>query len=307
MNNNFDSLINKIVSSVDPSWNELKQIRYVYIELGLYLNRNETLLDNLVSSIKNVKRVESDIEVKSQFCSLILKKCLDKINVESRIVNSDVVVNDIKLSLFNDLVPLKYNMITNIDSNHLDEILKIDSELGYISVSLKKKNTSYYYNDSTINSFRKKIITNKKYLDSNDKTNYVNDLVDQNYVLKILQDNLIDIFGCNKSKSNFNRLRVDEQIDYIKILIQLLFNNLSDNNCLCDKNRDYLPSIYNIIDFKLIRMVLDASYNLIFIIDNTNKPSYLLLNLDSNKLKVINNEKYLELIDKNIDSSYSLK
>ena len=133
----LDELVQQITSSVDPSWDVLKQIRYVYIELGLYLNRNESLLDNLVSSIKNVKRVESDIEVKSQFCSLILKKCLDKINVESRILNSDVVVNDIKLSLFNDLVPLKYNMITNIDSNHLDEILKTDSEFC-VSVFLER-------------------------------------------------------------------------------------------------------------------------------------------------------------------------
>ena len=53
-------------------------------------------------------------------------------------------------------------------------------------------------------------------------------------------------------------------------------------------------------------MIQDGTYNLIFIIDNSNKPSYISFNLNSNKLKVIDNDKYQQLINKNIDSSMSL-
>ena len=106
----LDELIEQITSSVDPSWDTLKKIRFVYIELGLYLEKNtdffmsvqHKVLNQFLLSKDEVTNIYNDTledgnrknwnKVICRSASIILSKCLNKLGIENRIVNTTNVI-----------------------------------------------------------------------------------------------------------------------------------------------------------------------------------------------------------------------
>ena len=62
MNEEINNVIAKIISKVNPEWNKLQIIRFVYLELGKYLEKNTDFflsdkLDSLSLSVEEINNI----------------------------------------------------------------------------------------------------------------------------------------------------------------------------------------------------------------------------------------------------------
>lgn len=57
----LNELIEQITSSVEPSWDTLKKIRYVYIELGKYLEKNTDFFMTVMHKVHNDYELKPEV------------------------------------------------------------------------------------------------------------------------------------------------------------------------------------------------------------------------------------------------------
>ena len=102
----LNELIEQITSSVEPSWDTLKKIRYVYIELGKYLEKNTDFFMTVMHKVHNDYELKPEVieniynddlddgerrdwnKVISRSASILLSKCLNKLNIDNKIIYS---------------------------------------------------------------------------------------------------------------------------------------------------------------------------------------------------------------------------
>ena len=143
----LDELVQQITSSVDPSWDVLKQIRYVYIELGLYLEKNTDFFMSVMNKVQSKYKLSgSDIreiyndnledgsrkdwdKVICRSAAIILSKCLDKLGIENRIINT---TNAIMFGEDNDIAEIRHVFVNAKISRNKSIFLTLAADLPYI-------------------------------------------------------------------------------------------------------------------------------------------------------------------------------
>ena len=284
----LDELINEITSSVDPSWDTLKKIRYVYIELGKYLEKNTEFFMSVMHKVKKEhelspneieKIYKDDLEdgnrkdwnkVICRSAAILLSKCLNKLNIENKMITSKAatsldglededfeikhvfinakldddrsifltlaadlpfIQNNFRTCSFGNLI--RYERIDEDGTKHQvyegpevkdlveinkEELLKIDTELGYTYMLDENEEVTYVYGNYFFDSIKKKLAGNKLYYDllSRDTFFYKNIFGDKSFKADI------------KSIREFKNI-VYESCKYISDYINFDFNNYKKN------------------------------------------------------------------------------
>ena len=383
----LDTLIEQITSSVEPSWDALKKIRYVYIELGKYLEKNTDFFMTVMHKVKKehelkpeeVERIYNDNledgsrkdwnRVICRSAAILLSKCLDKLNIENKIIyttsfdkfeTSDddtfeirhvfvnaklgekrsifltlaadlpYIQNNLETQMFGNLIRYKKidengNMkqlyegdeVTDVVEVSKDELLKIDSDLGYTYVLDEDNNHSYVYGNYFIDKIKQGLSGNKLYLDLLAKeTDFYNtvygnvsfkaDLNNINEFRKIIYNsclyisNYIKIFYMVYDYENFNYNEwYSETMNNLNVLkqrgedVDYFYNIIKVND-----------SLVNIIG-DIATSVLDGSINEENLVKNRNKLNKKLLYLS----RLFVNPEYLPSYDDNglINQNYIAK
>ena len=110
----LNDFIDQITLKVNSSWDTLKKVRYVYIELGEYLNNNVDFLNTIISNLNDQFKSNS-FNYLSRISTILLNKCLNKLDIE----NSIIYLND--LSNYKD-ISLKSDTVLNIKISDNDSI-----------------------------------------------------------------------------------------------------------------------------------------------------------------------------------------
>lgn len=106
MNEEINNVIAKIISKVNPEWNKLQIIRFVYLELGKYLEKNTDFflsdkLDSLSLSVEEINNIYFDDKINTvtrnknnqyqiicKSAALILKETYDRLGIECDMVHT---------------------------------------------------------------------------------------------------------------------------------------------------------------------------------------------------------------------------
>lgn len=102
----LNELIEQITSSVEPSWDTLKKIRHVYIELGKYLEKNTDFFMTVMHKVHKDYELKPEVieniynddlddgerrdwnKVICRSAAILLSKCLNKLNIENKLIYS---------------------------------------------------------------------------------------------------------------------------------------------------------------------------------------------------------------------------
>ena len=231
MTNNIDimnNIVNKVINNVDENWNKLQKIRYVYLELGKYLEKNtdfflneklakgnlslsnEEMNDIYIKdkiNISNRNNTNIQYQVICKSAAALLKMCFDKLNIESNLIHTKEQINNIN-----------HWFVVAKGDNEEQYFLTLVADLPYIKNSLP---TVHFAN-------------NISYLDADGKEIYV---IPENTNLILSDINYKDKEGNIKvvkeikhtiltnTKESIERLkRIDDSIGYGKLYdINLLY------------------------------------------------------------------------------------
>lgn len=153
----LDELVEQITSSVDPSWDILKKIRFVYIELGLYLEKNtdffmsvqHKVLNQFLLSKDEVANIYNDTledgnrknwnKVICRSASIILSKCLNKLGIENRIVNTTNVIyfNEEDEESIEDATEIRHVFVNAKLDDNRSIFLTLAADLPYIQNNME--------------------------------------------------------------------------------------------------------------------------------------------------------------------------
>ncbi len=95
---NIESLINEIINGINPKWDKLRKMRYVYLELGKRLSKDtdfffsvDDKLSDLNLSVNEIKDIYESTSGRNGFvicrsAAYLLKRIFDRIGIESQLV-----------------------------------------------------------------------------------------------------------------------------------------------------------------------------------------------------------------------------
>lgn len=164
--NSVEELINEVISGVKDEWPTIVKIRYVYLSLGQYLKKNTEFFwaifnkpDTEHINFKDLKEIYEDDKSKDEknwdkvICrsaSIILKKCYDKLGIESKLVKASnyvEVINSEKKFDEEDSF-LVHHWLLAVKDNTNTYFLSLSADLPYIQNGLKTRhfatNIPYY-------------------------------------------------------------------------------------------------------------------------------------------------------------------
>lgn len=145
---NINEIINNIVNSVDRTWPKLYQIRYAYVELGKYLQKNTDFFfsvdkklgeNNLtydeIAAIYNEEVVLST-EVICKSASVILKSVLDRLGIQSKLVKS---INNVMEYSDGERDLLINHWMLAVNDGENEYFCTLSSDLPYIQMGMETK------------------------------------------------------------------------------------------------------------------------------------------------------------------------
>lgn len=145
---NINEIINNIVLGVNSEWPTINKIRYAYVELGKYLQKDTDFFfsvdkklgsNNLtyeeISEIYNDETVLST-NVICKSASRLLKMVLDRLGIESKLVKS---INNVMEYSDNDRnISINHWMLAANDGEH-EYFCTLSSDLPYIQMGMETK------------------------------------------------------------------------------------------------------------------------------------------------------------------------
>ena len=151
----IEKIVNKVIKDVNINWNKLQTIRYVYLKLGEYLEKNTDFFlnekldkeglslsdedmhsiyfDNKIN-ISNRNNSQEQYQVICKSAAFILKECFDKLNIDSNLIHTTGETSDMHhwfiavkgdndeqffLTLVADLPFIKNSLPTEHFANHI--------------------------------------------------------------------------------------------------------------------------------------------------------------------------------------------
>lgn len=145
---NINEIISNIVNSVNKNWPKLYQIRYAYVELGKYLQKNTDFFfsvdkklgqNNLtydeIAAIYNEEVVLST-EVICKSASILLKSILDRLGIQSRLVKS---INNVMNYSDGERDLLINHWMLAVNDGENEYFCTLSSDLPYIQMGMETK------------------------------------------------------------------------------------------------------------------------------------------------------------------------
>lgn len=138
---NLENEIQRIINLIDPTWNELEKVRFVYIEVGKIIEKNteffftqsdklqrNALSEKEMSKINNVtkKSLEEDEEWYRVICrsaAVLLKEVYDRINIPCHLIKS---VSYAPLTSTSNKKVFHWRLSVDINNTHYSLILASD-------------------------------------------------------------------------------------------------------------------------------------------------------------------------------------
>lgn len=145
---NINEIINNIVNSVNPDWPVLYKIRYAYVELGKYLQKDTDFffsVDNKLGennlSFQEISDIYNDEVVLStsvicKSASKLLKMVYDRLGINSRLVKS--INNVIEYSDGENDISINHWMLVVSDGER-EYFCTLSSDLPYIQMGMETK------------------------------------------------------------------------------------------------------------------------------------------------------------------------
>lgn len=157
----LEDLSNLIIQGIDPNWSNLKKIRYVYLTLGKYLEKNTDFflsvdgklkelnlspkrLEELYNSLPNV--LDQDwYKVICRSAASILQYCLDKIGIKSKLIKST------DSSLTHDESMEINHWFLAVEDNDKTYFLSLAADLANIKNGFKTEHFARYISYKKVN------------------------------------------------------------------------------------------------------------------------------------------------------------
>lgn len=145
---NINEIINNIVNSVNPNWPILYKIRYAYVELGKYLQKDTDFffsVDNKLGennlTFQEISDIYNDDVVLStnvicKSASQLLKMVYDRLGIKSKLVKS--INNVIEYSDGENEISINHWMLAVSDGEN-EYFCTLSSDLPYIQMGMETK------------------------------------------------------------------------------------------------------------------------------------------------------------------------
>ncbi len=146
---NINEIINDIVSRVDNSWSVLSKVRFAYVELGKYLQKNTDFffsVDNKLQgnnlSFEEIEKIYNEDVVLStsvicKSSSVLLKTILDRLGIESKLVKS--MNNSIPYEDNGNKIDIYHWFLAVKDSDGEYFFCTLSSDLPYVQMDMETK------------------------------------------------------------------------------------------------------------------------------------------------------------------------
>lgn len=146
---NINEIINRIVNSVNRNWPIMYQVRYAYIELGKYLQKDTDFFFSVDSKLQKYNLTFEEIEsiynedvvlsaqVICKSASKLLKMILDRLGIECKLVKS--INNVITYSEDDKAIDINHWFLAVKDGDGKWFLCTLSSDLPYIQMGMETK------------------------------------------------------------------------------------------------------------------------------------------------------------------------
>lgn len=146
----INDIVKLIVNEINPEWPALYKIRYVYLSLGKYLQKDTDFffsVDNKLSdrnmSIDEIEKIYEDKKESGDFkvicrsAAYILQRIFDEIGIKSQLIKSNNNVIDYEAD--NKTLSINHWFLAAYDENENAYFLTLASDLPYIQLNMQTK------------------------------------------------------------------------------------------------------------------------------------------------------------------------
>lgn len=145
-----NELVNLVVSEVNPNWSTLHKIRYVYLALGKFLQKDTDFffsVDNKLSdknlSIEEIEKIYEDKKLTGDFkvicrsAAYLLQRVYDELGIKSELIKSNN--NVINYEADDKNVLINHWFLAVYDENNNAYFLTLASDLPYIQMNMQTR------------------------------------------------------------------------------------------------------------------------------------------------------------------------